>query len=84
LLFYPNPKAIVRVKTPTFSRLIFKNLKIFKMGLLGVPQERIAQRLGMEHQLVSYHLQKTSGLKKLANEQLERGFFANTIADKLG
>jgi len=38
----------------------------------------------MNHQLVSYHLQKTSELKKLANEQLERGFFANTIAEKLG
>jgi len=61
-----------------------QDLKIFKMGALGISQERIAMRLGMEHQLVSYHLQKTSELKKLANEQLERGFFANSIAEKLG
>ena len=61
-----------------------QDLKIFKMGLLGIPRERIAQRLGVEHQLVSYHLQKTSDLKKSANEQLTKGFSANTVAEKLG
>jgi len=54
------------------------------MSLLGIPQGRIAQRLGIDQQLVGYHLQKTSELKNFVNEQLERGFFVNTIAEKLG
>ena len=54
------------------------------MGLLAIPQERIAQRLGIDQQLVGYHLQKTSELKNFVNAQLERGFFVNTIAEKLG
>ena len=38
----------------------------------------------MEQPLVNYHLSKTSELKNLIKEQLERGFFINTIAEKLG
>jgi hypothetical protein len=54
------------------------------MALLGIPQERIAARLGVAHQAIYQHLQRISELKKLANEQIKRGFLANTIADKLG
>ncbi|MBA7703534.1 hypothetical protein ES703_112320 [subsurface metagenome] len=61
-----------------------QDLKIFKMGLLGIPQERIAQRLGVTQRIVESHLHKTSVLKSGVNSQLERGFGVNTIAEKLG
>lgn len=61
-----------------------QDLKIFKMGLLGIPQERIAQRLGMERETVAKHLVKNSELKNLPNELLTKGFLPNTIAEKLG
>jgi len=47
------------------------------------PQERIAQRLGMERETVSKHLVKTSELKNLPNDLLRKGFLPNTIAEKL-
>jgi hypothetical protein len=61
-----------------------QDLKIFKMGLLGIPQERIAARLGMERETVAKHLVKNSELKNLPNELLTKGFLPNTIAEKLG
>jgi len=61
-----------------------QDLKIFKMGLLGIPQERIAQRVGVTQRIVESHLHKTSELKSGVNSQLERGFSVNTIAEKLG
>lgn len=61
-----------------------QGLKIFKMALLGIPQERIAARLGMSQQTVDGHLPKTSELKKSVNELLTKGFSVNTIAEKLG
>lgn len=61
-----------------------QDLKIFKMGLLGIPQERIAQRLGVSQDIVSNHLRKSSELKNGVNSQLERGFGVNTVAEKLG
>ena len=54
------------------------------MGLLGIPQERIAQRLGVTQRIVESHLHKSSELKSGVNSQLERGFGVNTIAEKLG
>ena len=61
-----------------------QDVKIFKMSLLGISQERIADRLGMTRESVDKHLLITSELKKVTNEQLERGFLPNTIAEKLG
>jgi hypothetical protein len=61
-----------------------QNVKIFKMALLGIPQERIGERLGMPRQTVDEHLPKTSELKKSANDLLTKGFSANTVASKLG
>lgn len=61
-----------------------QDLKIFKMGLLGIPQERIAQRLGLPRTTIEEHLTKSSELKKSANGQLKHGFSSNTIAEKLG
>jgi len=64
-----------------------QDLKIFKMGLLGIPQERIAQRLGIPgitERFVQTHLPRFSELKNGVNSQLGRGFGVNTIAEKLG
>lgn len=61
-----------------------QDVKIFKMATLGIPQERIAARLGISQDIVSDHLRKTSDLKKYVNTELERGFNVNTIAEKLG
>jgi hypothetical protein len=61
-----------------------QDLKIFKMGLLGIPQERIAQRLGLPRTTIEEHLTKTTELKKSANDLLTHGFSSNTIAEKLG
>jgi len=60
-----------------------QDLKIFKMGLLGIPQERIAQRLRIPQQTIADHLPKNLGLKKSVNELLTKGFSVNTIAEKL-
>ena len=54
------------------------------MSLLGIPQERIAPRVGMEQETVAKHLVRNSELKKSINDQTERGFSINTIAEKLG
>ncbi len=47
----------------------------------GIPQERIAQRLGISQFVVHDHLLKNSELKEAINTQLERGFAINTIAE---
>ena len=44
-----------------------QDLKMFKMGLLGIPQERIAQRLGISQFVVHDHLLKNSELKEVRN-----------------
>jgi len=57
------------------------------MGLLGIPQERIAQRLGIPgitERFVQTHLPRFSELKNGVNDLLKRGFGVNTIAEKLG
>lgn len=54
---------------------------------MGIPQERIAQRLGIPgitERFVQTHLPRFSELKNGVNSQLERGFGVNTIAEKLG
>ena len=53
------------------------------MGLLGIPQERIAQRLGVTQFVVHDHLLKTSELKNAINELVTKGFAINTIAERL-
>jgi len=54
------------------------------IGLLGIPQERIAQRLGVTQFVVHDHLLKTPELKNAINELVTKGFAINTIAEKLG
>jgi len=51
---------------------------------MGIPQERIAARLGITQDVVSDHLRKSLELKNGVNSQLKCGFGVNTIAEKLG
>ena len=61
-----------------------QDVKIFKMHQLGIPQERIAQRLGVSRDAIQEHLCKTSELNKSTNDLLKAGFSSNTICEKLG
>ncbi len=51
---------------------------------LGIPQERIAARLGMDRVTIHDHLAENAELKKSPNKLLTKGFSPNTIAEKLG
>jgi hypothetical protein len=68
--------------TKPFSHYI--DVKIFKMSLFGIPQERIESRLGIDQSVIKNHLLKTSELKKTINDQSKRGFSINAIATKEG
>ncbi len=56
------------------------DLKILRMNRLHIPQERMANRLGVQQQTISIHLQKMPELAKLVNTDLSKGF---TISGKL-
>ena len=50
------------------------DLKIFRMNRLGIPQDRIAKRLGAKQVLVHNHLLKMATLPNSINADLSRGF----------
>ena len=50
------------------------DLKILRMNGLHIPQERMANRLGVLQQTISIHLQKMPELAKLVNTDLSKGF----------
>ena len=60
------------------------DLKIFRMRQLGIPQERIAKRLGIPRSTLSDHLPKLPGLANPANSDLSRGFTVPQVAEKHG
>jgi len=59
-------------------------LKIFRMNSLGIPQERIAERLGIPQQTLSNHLPKMPSLAFPVNTDLSRGFTVSQVAKKHG
>lgn len=61
-----------------------QDIKIFKMALLGIPQDRIATRLGIAQPTIAGHLSENSTLKNPINALLERGFSVNAISQQLG
>jgi len=61
-----------------------KDLKIFRMNRLGIPQDRIAERLGMARTSFQYHLPKMATLPNSANADLSRGFTVAQVAQKHG
>ncbi len=61
-----------------------KDLKIFRMNRLGIPQDRIAGRLGMDQKTIHNHLGKMATLPKLLNADLSQGFTVSQVAQKHG
>jgi len=58
------------------------DLKLFRMTRLGIPQKRIAQRLGVSQQTISSHLPKMAELPFMVNSDLKRGFTVAQVAEK--
>jgi len=60
------------------------DIKIFRMDHLGIPQERIAKRLGPNQASIHNHLLKMPALANLINSDLSRGFTVAQVAEKHG
>jgi len=60
------------------------DLEIFRMHRLGLPQERIAKRLGVIQRTVSKHLEKMPALAIILNADLSKGFTVPQVAEKHG
>jgi hypothetical protein len=60
------------------------DLKIFRMYKLGIPQDRIANRLNELRETVKYHLVKMPKLANLPNSDLKQGFTVPQVAEKHG
>jgi hypothetical protein len=58
------------------------NLKIFRMGILGIPQERIVRRLSVPQATISRYLSKMATLPKWINSDLKQGFTVPQVAEK--
>ena len=61
-----------------------KDLKIFRTNRLGIPQDRIAKRLGMDQKTIHYHLGKMAVLPNSLNADLSQGFTVAQVAQKHG
>ena len=60
------------------------NLKIFRMYRLGIPQERIAERLGQIRETIRNHLADLATLPNRPNSDLSKGFTVSQVAEKHG
>jgi DNA modification methylase len=60
------------------------DLNIFRMNRLGIPQERIAERLREKRETIKYHLVKMAALPNLPNIDLQKGFTVSQVAKKHG
>ena len=60
------------------------DLKIFKMDKLGIPQERISNRLSVKQRSISNYLAKMPELAFLLNSDLQKGFTVAQVAEKHG
>jgi len=61
-----------------------KDLKIFCMNRLGIPQDRVATRLGIDQKTIHNHLGKMPVLANLLNADLSQGFTVAQVAKKHG
>jgi hypothetical protein len=66
----PRVRITASIRTAVFDL----ELKIFRLHQLGIPQDRIAKRLGVIQQRISRHLLKMPGLAKRVNTDLSKGF----------
>jgi len=62
--------------------LLELDLKIFHLNQLGIPQDRIAKRLGMPQRTLSNHSAKMPELAKWLNSDLSKGFTVPQVAQK--
>jgi len=60
------------------------DIKIFRLNCLCIPQDRIAERLGLARTSFQYHLPKMPVLANSANDDLKRGFTVAQVAEKYG
>ena len=60
------------------------DIKTFRMDRLGIPQERIAKRMGVDQKTIHNHLGKMAALPNLLNSDLARGFTVAQVAEKHG
>jgi len=60
------------------------DINIFRMNRLGIPQDRIAKRLGTDQKTIHNHLGKMPVLANLLNADLSRGFTVPQVAEKHG
>jgi hypothetical protein len=60
------------------------NLKSFHLNLLGIPQDRIAKRLGIPRKTLFNHLAKMPAMAKWPNSDLSKGFSVPQVAQKHG
>jgi len=58
------------------------DLKIFRMNSLGIPQDRIAKRLGQTRETIRDHLAKMAELPNPPKADLSRGFTVAQVAEK--
>ncbi|MEA3417668.1 MAG: DNA methyltransferase [Thermodesulfobacteriota bacterium] len=58
------------------------DIKIFRMNSLGIPQDRIAKRSGVNQVLIHNHLLKMPVLANSINADLSRGFTVAQVAEK--
>ena len=54
------------------------------MDKLGIPQERMAERLGLTRDIIRDHLGKIPELENPPNADLKRNFQVDKIAEKFG
>ena len=60
------------------------DIKIFRMNRLGIPQDRMAKRLGQAREVIRDHLAKMPVLANPPNADLSRGFTVAQVAEKHG
>jgi len=66
------------------TTLLELDLKIFHLNMLGIPQDRIAKRLGIPRKTLFNHLAKMPGLAKWPNSDLLKEFTVPQVAQKHG
>ena len=60
------------------------DIKMFCMNHLGIPQDRMAKRLGQTRDIIRMHLGKMPLLAKSPNTDLSKGFTVPQVAEKHG
>jgi hypothetical protein len=60
------------------------DIKIFRMHRLGLPQDRMAKRLGLDQKTIHNHLGKMAALPNFLNGDLSLGFTVAQVAEKHG